>query len=234
MGFYGRQRGMNRNGTIARIRSLGFVKVKSPLTDRRHARAPARAHQAKPLTAQAFDRRGGPAVAKDFQRIGMPRLRGDAPTHRGKRQSACKPGSVRPPFDKSNDDAMAIPLGRSLRSASSDQPGRNPETGLGSWPLVPIRSCSRRGLPCRRRRRPRGALLPHPFTLTSRQKPQGGFLSVALSLGSPPPDLIRRRVSVEPGLSSACAAAIQPTGDTGLRRSASQTQQRAADRPIAG
>ena len=31
---------------------------------------------------------------------------------------------------------------------------------------VPIGSCSRWGLPCRRRRRRRGALLPHPFTLT--------------------------------------------------------------------
>jgi len=43
----------------------------------------------------------------------------------------------------------------------------------------------------------------------------GGLLSVALSLGSPPPDVIRHRVSEEPGLSSACpnAAVIQPTGD---------------------
>jgi hypothetical protein len=30
----------------------------------------------------------------------------------------------------------------------------------------------------------------------------GGFFSVALSLKSPPPDVIRHRVSVEPGLSS--------------------------------
>jgi len=30
----------------------------------------------------------------------------------------------------------------------------------------------------------------------------GGLLSVALSLGSPPPDVIRRRVRMEPGLSS--------------------------------
>ena len=31
---------------------------------------------------------------------------------------------------------------------------------------IPIRSCSRRGLPCRLRCRRRGGLLPHPFTLT--------------------------------------------------------------------
>ena len=33
---------------------------------------------------------------------------------------------------------------------------------------VPIRSCSRRGLPCRPGRPVRGALLPHPFTLARR------------------------------------------------------------------
>ena len=75
---------------------------------------------------------------------------------------------------------------------------------------APIRSCSRWGLPCRRRYRRRGALLPHPFTLTfdSHQQellaPKGGLLSVALSLGSPPPGVTRHRVPVEPGLSSPC------------------------------
>ena len=34
------------------------------------------------------------------------------------------------------------------------------------------------------------------------RKPVGGLLSVALSLESPPPDVIRHRASVEPGLSS--------------------------------
>src|SRR3954451_690325 len=68
---------------------------------------------------------------------------------------------------------------------------------------VPIRFCSRCGLPCRRRCRRRGALLPHLFTLTrrrslrccgaaspaglSRRSPKGakagGSFSVALSLG---------------------------------------------------
>src|SRR5271166_1194640 len=44
----------------------------------------------------------------------------------------------------------------------------------------------------------------------------GGLLSVALSLGSPPPDVIRRRIRMEPGLSSACAAAVRPTGEPGI------------------
>ena len=53
----------------------------------------------------------------------------------------------------------------------------------------------------------RGALLPHPFTLTL----SGGLLSVALSLESPPPDVIRRRASVEPGLSSRLRGRDHPT-----------------------
>src|SRR5271155_6210248 len=44
--------------------------------------------------------------------------------------------------------------------------------------------------PCRDALRPCG---PRP----------GGLLSVALSLGFPPPDVIRRRIRMEPGLSSA-------------------------------
>jgi len=40
-------------------------------------------------------------------------------------------------------------------------------------------------------------LSPLPATL-------GGLLSVALSLGFPPPGVTRHRVSVEPGLSSLC------------------------------
>src|ERR1700684_4197905 len=41
---------------------------------------------------------------------------------------------------------------------------------------VPIRSCSRCGLPCRFRCRTRGALLPHLFTLAAppRPSPAGG------------------------------------------------------------
>src|SRR5271170_7380130 len=70
----------------------------------------------------------------------------------------------------------AIPLGRRLPDASSNLPGRpdldtDPKT-LSRFHArvlraVPIRSCSRWGLPCRRRCRRRGALLPHLFTLTA-------------------------------------------------------------------
>ncbi len=65
---------------------------------------------------------------------------------------------------------------------------------------IPIRSCSRWGLPCRFCCQTRGALLPHRFDLTIPKN--GGLFSVALSLGSPQPGIIRHRSSLEPGLSS--------------------------------
>ncbi len=63
---------------------------------------------------------------------------------------------------------MAIHLGRPLPDASRDLPGRRRgNTPVGQVQRVaPIWSCSRWGLPCRPRYRGRGALLPHPFTLT--------------------------------------------------------------------
>ncbi len=104
---------------------------------------------------------------------------------------------------------MAIHLGRPLPDASRDLPGQRRESPPGrrlpekDRPVAPTRSCSRWGLPCRVRRRTRGALLPHPFTLAGQcLSAAGGLLSVALSLGSPPPGVTRHRASMEPGLSS--------------------------------
>ena len=58
----------------------------------------------------------------------------------------------------------------------------------------------------------------HPCRfMTQRNGRRGGLLSVALSLGSPPPGVTRHRVSMEPGLSSPAAfrhmtgAAARPT-----------------------
>ena len=130
-------------------------------------------------------------------------------------QLACKPGSVpriAPPRWPFIWDARC-------RAPQATNPDGDAETHCAPQPepqgsAVPIRFCSRRGLPCQPCCQRCGALLPHPFTLTSANA--GGLLSVALSLGLPLPDVIRRRVSVEPGLSSARdrlrAAAIRPTG----------------------
>ena len=159
------------------------------------------------------------------------------------RQSICKPGSGWHADKPLTEPAYvtAIPLGRRLPGVSSNLPGRpaldiDPEVACACAPkprAVPIRSCSRWGLPCRRRCRRRGALLPHLFTLTAMYATRrGGLFSVALSLGSRPPDVIRHRLSMEPGLSSpatpsltlpACGggkggagAAVRPTDRTGM------------------
>jgi hypothetical protein len=65
----------------------------------------------------------------------------------------------------------------------------------------------------------------------------GGLFSVALSLGSPPPDVIRHRIPVEPGLSSARspgrarrqAAAVRPSGNESIagNRGTGQASRRA-------
>jgi hypothetical protein len=73
---------------------------------------------------------------------------------------------------------MAIHLGRSLPNASRDRPERRrgrparPRQPKPTPPAAPTWSCSRWGLPCRRRCRRRGALLPHHFTLAAR-RPEG-------------------------------------------------------------
>ena len=115
--------------------------------------------------------------------------------------------------------AMTIPLGCLLPGTSRDRPGRR----RGNTPVrrtgraAPIWSCSGWGLPCRPCYQGRGALLPHPFTLTVGPKPAGGLLSVALSLGSPPPGVTRHpcsrgaRTFLDTALAGA-AAAIRPSG----------------------
>jgi hypothetical protein len=136
-------------------------------------------------------------------------------------QPTCKPGSVWPAGEPA--DVTAIPLVRRLPGASSNLPERL----IGTDPApkgraVPIRFCSRWGLPCRRRCRRRGALLPHRFTLaaTIRYAPRRSLLCGTVpgsGRNRRPPDVIRHRWSMEPGLSSPAAfrhwhgAAVRPT-----------------------
>ena len=101
---------------------------------------------------------------------------------------------------------MAIRLGRPLPDASRDLPERqcgNPSAAQSRRPF--LFGLAPGGVyPPRPSPSARCALTApfHPYRQTSRCV--GGLLSVALSLGSPPPDVIRHRVSVEPGLSSPC------------------------------
>jgi len=105
---------------------------------------------------------------------------------------------------------MTIPLGCMLPCTSSNLPGRHAGMRVDACftSAVPIRSCFWQGLPCHLRYRKRGALLPHPFTLARRRLSActGGLLSVALSLGSPPPGVTRYHIPVKPGLSSPALA----------------------------
>src|SRR3954471_7217205 len=131
-----------------------------------------------------------------------------------RRQSACKPGSVGP----------EPKLGRGGHSSGTavasrlEQPTRT--TSLEAWPgasacrpysvLLPVGFSMPSAL-----LRPRCALTApfHPYPDCPRTL-RGGLLSVALSLGSPPPDVIRHRASMEPGLSSPDTkpgAAARPT-----------------------
>ena len=107
----------------------------------------------------------------------------------------------------SSGTTFARCLKQPTRTAGLTSPPRRYRFREQSACAVPIRFCSRWGLPCRLRRRSRGALLPHLFTLTPSALAGGesGSFSVALSLGSPPPDVIRHRMSMEPGLSSPAA-----------------------------
>jgi len=78
----------------------------------------------------------------------------------------------------------AIHLGQMSPPASSNLPVSDAGHVIGK----PIWSCSERGLPCHRCYQRRGALLPHPFTLTCfRTRTIGGLLSAALSVGFRPP-----------------------------------------------
>jgi len=119
-------------------------------------------------------------------------------------------------------NVAAIHLGRRLHSASRNPPGWRGRKR--PWRLrahvIPIRSCSRRGLPSRPCRQVRGGLLPHLFTLTLRRDiralrreclAQGGMFSVPLSFGSPRPGVTRRtalRSSDFPPLDSALRASL--------------------------
>ena len=113
---------------------------------------------------------------------------------------------------RSNDDEWPFIWGVRYRIPRRDLPGQR----RGN-PPVEYTTC-----------RPYSVLLPVGFTLPSTLPPtrcaltapfhpcrvrrHGGLLSVALSLGSPPPAINRHRVSMEPGLSSPRRVSLLPKG----------------------
>ena len=147
-------------------------------------------------------------------------------------QPACKPGSVghrqlAPTMRDGHSSGIA--LARDL-----EQPTRT--ASLTSLPLalsfsrtacvaVPIRSCSRWGLPCRFRCRSRGALLPHLFTLATPRPCGGGgrFVlcgtvpGVAPAGCYPAPYVDGARTFLPRRLSAMARAAVRPTDGIGMR-----------------
>ena len=119
---------------------------------------------------------GQDALAANMKKMAPPET-GSAKSD--KKEPADKPGSVEDDHSSGAPvtGCLMRPTRRHLRAAGCPRA------------CLPIWSCSRGGLPCRLRYRRRGALLPHPFTLTCRRNLSGdigGLLSVALSDGLPP------------------------------------------------
>ena len=125
---------------------------------------------------------------------------------RERSQTACKPGSVPAGAgdDHSSGPAIADRFSRPTRTPRAVNPAaeaaRRPysvllQAGLAMPAALPG---------------PRWALTPpfHPY----RPREAGGLLSVALSLGSPRAEVIRRHFTVEPGLSSTGRAPPRPPG----------------------
>lgn len=128
--------------------------------------------------------------------------------NRKRRESACKPGSVED--SHSSGRHVTVPLKRPTR-----EPCGPHETAFAAAPLFGLapggvyRAASVAGSAVRSYR------TLSPLLGAVRPKPSG-LLSVALSLGSPPPGVTRHRYSLEPGLSSRLAsakpAAARPSG----------------------
>ena len=124
---------------------------------------------------------------------------------------ACKPGSVwlRPKPERGSHSS-----GTGL-APGLVQPTRitGPETGWTARAIhvIPIRSCSRWGLPCRPCCHGRGGLLPHPFTLTFRRRRFafcGTFPGVAPAGRYPAPCFRGARTFLTPRPFGACGARL--------------------------
>jgi hypothetical protein len=153
--------------------------------------------------------------------------------------SAEPPQHIRRPVSRvlygegSRPHVTAIPLRRRLPGAFSNLPGRpDPDMDPGDcsacagtaaapslFGLAPGGVCRAADVAVSAVRSYR-TVSPLPAVAFAKA---GGLFSVALSLGSRPPDVIRHRMSMEPGLSSRthlsalARTAVRPTDDTGGR-----------------
>jgi len=169
---------------ILSVRSLGMRG--SPLRhDNRSRGAKFRASTslAVPLEAGSRPRQKRPAGAPMRARPSRKRLPGIGPARctlnaQGARGGSRMGGWCQPTYKPGSVWRVAPPRRPFIWGAACAGPrATNPGGGRDrAWSArrmrrqtfraAPIRSCSRWGLPCRLRRRRRGALLPHRFTLT--------------------------------------------------------------------
>ena len=152
-------------------------------------------------------------------------------------QPACKPGSGwrAKSLHARDGHSSGTPVTRRLKQPTRTAgPGQDPEAyARAKARAVPIRSCSRWGLPCRRRCRRRGALLPHRFTLAAakRNAPRRfvlcGTVPGLASAGCYPAPFVRGARTFLPGdLSVFAGAAVRPTDRTGNGHSRCRRQGR--------
>jgi hypothetical protein len=152
--------------------------------------------------------------------------------HSYRHQPACKPGSVGPrPLARARRDGhssgttLARCLEQPTRIASLTPLPRALSLSRTTRVAIPIRSCSRWGLPCRFRCRTRGALLPHLFTLAPLRSFRsfagrfvlcGTFPGVAPAGCYPAPYVDGARTFLSQGLSTRVGAAVRPTDVQGM------------------
>jgi hypothetical protein len=109
-----------------------------------------------------------------------------------------------PPMD---DHSSGRPVAGAPQAANPDRWGEAPRDA------VPIRHCSRWGLPCHPRCRGRGGLLPHRFTVAAHARRSdlcGAFRRIAPPGRYPAPLLLGVRTFLEPG--SAKTPGPRPSG----------------------
>src|SRR6478609_6269844 len=133
-------------------------------------------------------------------------------------------GASRRRDDHSSCTPVARRIKQPTRTADPDRSGIAPAPFLfGLAPGGVCRAVSVAGNAVRSYR----TVSPLPRLNATRR---GGLFSVALSLGFPPPDVIRHRLSMEPGLSSPATfrywhgAAVRPTDGIGMGDSRSVRQ----------
>ncbi len=136
--------------------------------------------------------------------------------------------------DHSSGTRLAARLARPTRMAGRECPWQHASRRL---PAIPIRSCSRWGLPCRPRCRRRGALLPHRFTLACSATPEGGAVQAVCSLWHFPWGRPRRPLAgtvfpwspdfpPEASAEPMRPAAVRPSGAPHVRRRARRVNRR--------